>query len=215
MGPPFFDHAGQALEIIRINARVPLLVGCSSMGLIANEHEIEIGSGLALSLFSLPGARLKALHFTAEEIASTEDVEEFTGISRSQTNGWLLLADPFHLRTDNWLERWNDAYSPSPLLGGLAGGLAGKPESFLYLNGEVFNEGMVALSVGGDIYLQGIVSQGCTPIGETWTITEVEQNKILAIANKPAFAILTETFNGLPAAIRERFQIQYLSGPRY
>ena len=215
MGPPFFDHAGQALEIIRINARVPLLVGCSSMGLIANEHELEIGSGLVLGLFHLPGARLKALHFTAEEIASTLEVEalkEFTGISRSQTNGWLLLTDPFHLRTDNWLERWNEAYSPSPLLGGLAGGLTGKAESYLYLNGEVFNEGMVALSVGGDIYLQGIVSQGCTPIGETWTITEVDQNKILAIANKPAFAILAETYNGLPAAIRERSQFNLFLG---
>ncbi len=215
MGAPFFDHAEQALEIIRINARVPLLVGCSSNGLIANEHEIEIGSGLVLNLYHMPDARLKGLHLTADEISSTLEVEDlyaFTGISRSQTNGWILLADPFHLPNDDWLECWNDAYSPLPMLGGLAAGLMGKPESFLYLNGDVFNEGMVALSVGGDVTLQGMVSQGCKPIGETWTITEVDQNKILAIANKPAFITLAETYNGLPAPIRERSKFNLFLG---
>lgn len=215
MGPPFFDHAEQVLEIIRINARVPLLLGCSSHGLIANEHEIEIGSGLVLSLFHLPGAKLKAMHLTAEEIASTQSAEAVrakTGISRRENNGWLLLADPFHLRNDDWLTSWNEAYSPNPLLGGLAAGLAGKPESFLYLDGKVFNEGMLALSVGGDVRLEGVISQGCTPIGETWTITEVDKNKIISIANKPAFTILAETYNDLPPSIRERSKFNLFLG---
>ncbi len=55
----------------------------------------------------------------------------------------------------------------------------------------------MALSVGGEIGLAGVTSQGCTPIGETWTLTRVEQNIIHEIANRPAYEVLAETFSGL------------------
>jgi small ligand-binding sensory domain FIST len=54
----------------------------------------------------------------------------------------------------------------------------------VYLNGEVFEEGGVAISVGGGVRLVGVTSQGCTPIGETWTLTKVEQNIIHQIGNR-------------------------------
>jgi small ligand-binding sensory domain FIST len=57
----------------------------------------------------------------------------------------------------------------------------------------VFEDGGVAISVGGDVTLAGVISQGCTPIGETWTLTRVEQNLIHHIANRPAYAVLAET----------------------
>ena len=41
MSPKFFPHARQTLEILRVHARIPLLAGCSSPGLIADSREIE------------------------------------------------------------------------------------------------------------------------------------------------------------------------------
>ena len=55
----------------------------------------------------------------------------------------------------------------------------------------------MAISVGGDVGLAGVTSQGCTPIGETWTLTKVEQNIIHEIGNRPAYEVLAETFNQL------------------
>jgi small ligand-binding sensory domain FIST len=63
----------------------------------------------------------------------------------------------------------------------------------------VFEEGGVAISVGGAVKLTGVISQGCTPIGDTWTLTQVEQNVIHRIGNRPAYDVLAETFNKLPA----------------
>ena len=57
----------------------------------------------------------------------------------------------------------------------------------------------MAFSVGGDVKLAGMISQGCTPIGETWTLTKVEQNIIHEIGNRPAYQVLAETFNKLSA----------------
>jgi len=55
----------------------------------------------------------------------------------------------------------------------------------VYLNGEAFSEVEVAISVGGDVALASVISQGCTPIGETWTITKADRNFIHEIAIVP------------------------------
>ena len=82
-------------------------------------------------------------------------------------------------------------------MGGLAGGGADSQASQVYLNGEVFEEGGVAISVQGDVRLQGVISQGCTPIGETWTITKTDGNLIHEIGKRPAYQVLADTFSQL------------------
>jgi small ligand-binding sensory domain FIST len=67
----------------------------------------------------------------------------------------------------------------------------------LYLDGQVFENGGVAVAFGGQVELLSMISQGCTPIGETWTITRAEQNFIHEIGNRPAYEVLAETFNAL------------------
>jgi small ligand-binding sensory domain FIST len=202
MTPKFFPHARQVLEILRLHARIPLLVGCSSTGLIAGAEEIEEGAGLVLALFSLPGAVLKENYFTQTQIdnAETEDHwQSETGVGLDQTNGWLAFIDPFHLDAEAWLRGWNRSYPGMPVFGGLASGVFNEQSTQIYLNGEVYEEGGVAIAVGGEVTLAGVISQGCTPIGETWTLTRVEQNLIHRIANRPAYEVLAETVNQLSA----------------
>lgn len=207
MAPPYFDSAREALEIIRLHARTPLLAGCSSHALVANSHEIEREGGLALALYHLPGAELHGFHFESRDIEPDPGAGYWvrqSGVSPDHARGWLVFADPFHMRTDQWLRGWNAAYSPRPILGGLASGQDGEYSSQLYLNGHVYDEGGVAISVGGAVGVTGLVAQGCEPIGETWTITRAEGNIIHQIGNRPAFEVLQETFAGLPETLRSR-----------
>src|SRR5579862_1576827 len=57
IGPRLFPQAPQILEILRVHAQVPLLVGCSSTGLISGGQEIEEKAGLVLGIYALPGAQ--------------------------------------------------------------------------------------------------------------------------------------------------------------
>ena len=68
MSPRFFPRAKQVLEILRVHARIPLLAGCSSQSLIVGDHEVEKNAGLSLALYALPGAELKAIHFTQGQV---------------------------------------------------------------------------------------------------------------------------------------------------
>jgi small ligand-binding sensory domain FIST len=192
MSPAFFPQAEQVLEILRVHARVPLLAGCSSQSLIAGERELEGDTGLVLALYSLPGANLKGVHFTQSQVEEADDPgywQAETGVASDTTNGWLAFIDPFHLDSESWLR----------VFGGLASGVFADQTTQVYLNGDVFEEGGVAISVGGDVKLTGVISQGCTPIGDTWTLTRVEQNLIQQIGNQPAYAVLADTVNKLPA----------------
>jgi small ligand-binding sensory domain FIST len=202
MSPRFFPHAAQVLEILRVHAQIPLLAGCSSGGVIAGDEEVEENPGLALALYALPEAELKSFRFTQQDVEAVDSAAywpEKTGVTAAQTNGWLIFADPFNLESESWLKSWNDAYAPLPALGGFASGDPTAPLTQVYLNGEVFEEGGVAIAIGGNVSLAGVISQGCTPIGETWTLTKVDRNLIHEIGNRQAYEVLAETFNALSA----------------
>ena len=207
--PQFFDVAAEVLEILRLHARIPLLAGSSSQSLIANGEELEENPGFVLQLFHLPGAELKALHFTDADLAKTSgpaDWHRLTGLVPEQARGWLVFADPFNLDGETWLREWNAAYPGVPAVGGLASGHPQEQRTQVYLDGQVFEEGAVAVGFGGAVRLESVTSQGCTPIGAPWTITKSDRNFILQIANRPAYHVLVDTFNALPKDEQQRSQ---------
>jgi small ligand-binding sensory domain FIST len=209
MSPKFFPHAEQVLEILRLHAQIPLLAGCSGGGLVTNSEELESAGGLVLALYSLPGATLKGVRFTQEQVEAAEGENYWlveNGVAKDRVNGWLAFVDPFHLDGEKWLRSWNKDYSGVPVYGGLASGNFPEPLAQVYLDGEVFEDGGVTIAVGGDVALAGVISQGCTPIGEAWTLTRVEQNLIRHIANRPAYAVLSETVQNLPPEEQRKVQ---------
>jgi small ligand-binding sensory domain FIST len=202
MTPKFFPQAKQILEILRVHARIPLLAGCSSTALVVGHDEIEDNAGVVLALYALPDAKFEGFYFTQAQVEESNGGAYWhaeTGVEPPRTNGWLAFIDPFHLDSESWLRGWNEAYPSLPVYGGLASGVFADQTTQVYLNGDVYEEGGVAISVGGGVGLAGVISQGCTPIGETWTLTRVEQNLIHRIANRPAYEVLSETVGQLSA----------------
>jgi len=215
MAPELFTKAAEVLEILRVHARVPLLVGCSSQGLIVTGREHEDANGVVLALYHLPGGELRTCHFSQPQVEAAEDAafwHDATGVGRKDTHGWLTFADPFHLNGEEWLRQWNEAWPGLPVIGGLASSDMDQQRTQVYLNGDVFEEGGVAVSVGGGVAMHGVISQGCTPIGETWTITHAEHNIIHEIGNRPAYEVLVETFDSLSKGDQDKTRGNLLIG---
>ncbi len=205
--PSLWERAAEILEVTQVHGRVATLVGCSSTSVIAGRQEIEGRGGLALGLYHLPGAALRAVHFTQAQVAEANGPGYWhleTGVGAEDCRGWLAFADPFTLDCESWVDQWNEAWPGLPLAGGLASGDFRQQRTQVYLNGEVFEEGAVAVAVGGEVELATVISQGCTPIGEPWTVTKVEGNLIHQIGNQPAYEVLVQTITGLSEEEQQR-----------
>ena len=211
------DYAADYAELLAaaqkaLGARC--LIGCSGQGVIGRDREVEHEPAISVLAFSLPGVELHALHLEEEEIedeaATAALIQE--GVEHSEVKAWLLFADPFSFDADRLLALLVGSYPGAPLVGGLASGDFGRQQTFLFLGGQVFDQGAVALAIGGPYRVQTVVSQGAEPIGETWTITSVQGNLVETLGMRPAVDILLETFRALTPETQERARTNLLVG---
>ena len=209
--PGFSDMIAQAQRAL--NARV--LIGCSGQGIIGPSKEVEGEPALAIMALSLPEAVLTPLHLTQRDLEaceSAEDTRRLAEVAEDEARAWFLFADPFTIDAERLLDTFSTAYPGTPLMGGMASGNPQVRRTQLFLNGQVVEDGAVALALGGPISIRSIVSQGCNPIGRPWTITEAEGQIIASIAGRPALDVLMETVNELPPDQQERAQRNLLVG---
>jgi len=215
LGPDLMPVARSVLEIVRIYAEVPLLVGCSGRRLVASGAACGHASGMVLGLYALGEGSVCAAHYTREEVArGVASGPWFGGWDpiEGESRGWLAFFEPFETDVEAWLENWRMRFGDQPVYGGLASGDLEDVATQLYLNGEVFDAGGVVVSVGGDIRLDGLVAQGCSPVGQAWTITAAEGNTILTIGNRPAWEVLLEAIRELEPEEREAGQRLLFAG---
>lgn len=208
--PTYFDHATDLLEIVRVHARVPVLAGCSSYGLVAGGEEHEEGEGVVIALYSLPDATVHAYRIPRGEGDGVTRARA-AGCDGIGVTGWLAFLEPFHTDAEAWINGWQAAFPGAPIFGGLAMGGAQESRAQVYCDGEVIETGGVVLAFSG-VRVLGAVAQGCTPVGETWTITRVENNVVHQIGNRPAFAVLEETFSALTDDMRQRSRGNFFAG---
>ena len=197
----------------RLDAKV--MIGCSGQGIIGLEREVESEPAISVLAFSLPGVRLYPVHVKQADVQDTESGGRWLnslGITVADVNAWLLLADPFSLDPERLISVLNAGYPGIDLIGGLASGDMRQQKTHLFLNGEVVEEGAIALALGGAYTVQTVVAQGAQPIGEPWTITGVTDNFIETLGMKPAIDILKETLRELSPEMQTRAQRNLLVG---
>jgi small ligand-binding sensory domain FIST len=135
MTPRYFPWTRQVLEICQVHARIPLLAGCSSSGLIHDRVELEEKGGIVLGLYHLPGAELAGCHFSQSDVEQAEmDAGAWPAITEvdpRKSNGWLAFLDPFHIDSEAWLKSWSSAYEGLPAMGGLPVESGGAPTDSL------------------------------------------------------------------------------------
>lgn len=212
----YTEHFPEMLACLRQATRGAIVLGCSAQAVIGQDRELEDTPALSLMTLSLPGALLQPVRFTQAMIDNCETPlawHNALDVQFDDVNAWLLFSDPFHLEVEHLLDKLANAYGECPILGGVASSSnADARRTHLFLNDEVFTDGGVGLAIGGPYTLLPLVSQGCEPIGETWTITSVRDNLIQTISNRPAYDMLVETFKSLPHEVQQRAQRNLLVG---
>jgi len=206
----YMKHYERIVQRVRAETGARILVGCSGRGIVGTGQELEDVPSLSLLTLSLPDAQLQAVYFTQEQVEEEMEAEELRrslGVAQEDVNAWLVFADPFQMDCEGLVDMLVTAYPGLPMVGGLASYDQTVRRSYIFYNDAVFDEGAVALAIGGAYTILPLVSQGCEPIGEPWTITHVSEDGLIEkISNRPAYELLIDTFQGLSLDMQRRAQ---------
>jgi small ligand-binding sensory domain FIST len=197
----YADDYAPMLEAALEATQATQLAGCSASAVIAGDRELELEPGLALLALRLPpGALLSVRHIAADAVRGPR----LAGLPQSGCRGVIVLADPFTIEVGALVETLEGEYPRTPVVGGLATGSPVARATHVFCGAHAQDQGAVVIGIGGSVHLRPVVSQGCEPIGQSWTITDANEHIIRSIGGRPAYEVLVETLRQLASPQRER-----------
>jgi small ligand-binding sensory domain FIST len=192
----------QIAEVAAKAAAPGTLLGCTAQAVVGDGREIEQGPALSVWTANLGAAVIEPFTIAT---ANTEDGPTTLGLPAidAGTRAVILLGDPYTFPPDV-LEQLSDAAPGVPIIGGMASGGRGPGRHALVLDGDVRSFGAVGVTLGGDVRIETLVSQGCRPIGSSYIVTAAEGNVIRSLAGAPPLERLRDLFAELSPEDQER-----------
>ena len=135
-----------------------------------------------------------------------------SGLGPDEVDAWIVLANPFAPDLERWLNEWNVAFPDAPSIGGLCEWTKWQRGTFSHPRWSVDRMPPSSRSPLRAAKIRTIVSQGCKPVGEPFTITQAEENLVYALGSRPAYQVLSETFNALSDDEKERARGNLFAG---
>lgn len=209
LSPHFRLVVAELASRLRVELNPGVLLGCTAEGVIGRDREIEREPAITLVAAHLPGAEISAFPLQSMDWGRTLSEETLLRQmvkTLPETKLLLLLADPFTTPIDAVLETFNLYYPDLPLVGGMASGSQRAGGNALILNDRVLNNGAVGVAFSGAVEVDLIVSQGCRPVGELFTVTNARDNAILSLDGQPPLARIQDLVVNMTPADRALLQ---------
>lgn len=191
----FASEYPRLLPLLQERLPVPHLIGCSGGGVVGcnpkkGTEEIEGEPALSLTLAHLPGVSIQTFYLSTEDLpdldSSPDAWVELIGVAIADQPQFIILADPIPTKINDLLQGLDFAYPESVKVGGLASG--GAASSGLFRQ-QFYREGIVGVTLSGNIALEAIVAQGCRPIGQPYRIAQSERNILLKLEKQASTSL--------------------------
>ncbi|HEY0717737.1 MAG TPA: FIST N-terminal domain-containing protein [Streptosporangiaceae bacterium] len=196
-----FHVSAQALLAAVTSELGPLpLIGCVAEAVAGGSVEAE--SAAAISLWLAAG--VGPVQTYAMEFVRTSSGGAFGGyrFGRDRPGVGLMICDPFTFPAEQLLRHLNENAAGTLVMGGMASGGLGAHRSRLFVDGKVLNAGAVGAWLP-DAEIHPLVSQGCRPVGDPFTVTAAEGNLVAELGGRPAMIRLQDLAASLSVADRQ------------
>jgi small ligand-binding sensory domain FIST len=204
------------LRAVASEAKTPEVAGCSTLGVIACEQEVESGHALAVIVFG--GSEIAAHRFfvptlrgRGEEVAS--EIAAALRPALAQTNLLCLFADTYNMDAEKLLPALSRELPGAIVTGGGASEDGTVGETFVFCGDAVSNNAVSGMLIAGDFDLAIASSLACAPIGPPHRVTAVRDNVILELDGRPAYEIFAEAAGPLAADLRRALAFVFLAVP--
>ncbi|NIR39215.1 MAG: hypothetical protein GWO22_25605, partial [Actinobacteria bacterium] len=104
------------------------------------------------------------------------------------------MPDPYSFPASVLLAHLNRHAPGTPVLGGFA---SGRARTTLFRDTKVLTSGAVGVRLPG-VAVRPVVSQGCRPVGDPYTVTGAQDGVITELAGRPPLRLLESLVSGLP-----------------
>ncbi len=199
VSPDFMESSVDISVGLRQGLKPQVLLGCTGESIIGRSQEIENNPAIALVAAHLPGITLTPFALFKEWMRLDAPPQALRQIVGAPVDSKLIimLADPFTTNMDKVFSTFQDAYDELPIVGGMASASRQPNGNSLLLNQHIYHSGAVAVALSGSFDVDIIVSQGCRPIADKFTVTKVDRNMIYELDGQPALLQLQNLFRDL------------------
>jgi small ligand-binding sensory domain FIST len=176
------------------------LIGCVAEAVAGNAREVE--NEAAVSLFLAAG--VGPVETFSMQFVRTASGGAFGGyqFEPGRPGACLMISDPFTFPAEYLLSHLNEHAAGTLVMGGMASGGLGAQRSRLFLDGRVLSEGAVGAYLP-EARIHPLVSQGCRPVGDPFTVTAAEGNLVQKLGGQPAMSRLQDLAASLSDEDRE------------
>lgn len=181
------------------------VLGATCQSLIGGGQEFENTAGISLWAARWPGAKIEPMHL---DLRAHDGSAQFTGLIEDHWRDdslMIMISEAYSFPADGLLEHMNIHHRGVRVLGGICDSGLTPTDGRLALDGEVYDRGAVAVRLSG-VPTSTIVSQGCRPIGDTFIVTDAEQNIVRSLGGKPAFEVIKSLYATLPTQDQARVE---------
>ena len=198
-------HVGALEDIaaaVRTTLRPRTLMAATAVSVLGGREEAE--EVAAVSLWAGVIGEVTPMVLDA---AQADGALRITGLDTQALDGaatLLLLADPASFPVDVFLERLSVTHPGVQVVGGMASAGPGPGANRLVVDERIVDRGAVGVVLSPASSVRAVVSQGCAPIGDPFTVTRAEGSMIQEIAGRPALERVREVVDGLSAADRAK-----------
>ncbi|MGA1285352.1 MAG: FIST signal transduction protein [Prochlorothrix sp.] len=190
----FASEYSRVMPLLRQKLELPYLLGCGGGGIIGRDalggvQEVEEAAAISLSLARLPEVTIEPFWVQDEDLpdpdSSPQAWMDCLGLSAPASPEeqvyFVLMVDPYSVRSDELLQGLDFAYPGAVKVGGLASGRPQQREGGLFFQDRYCGEGTIGIALRGKICLKTIVAQGCRPIGSVLRVTEAKRNVLTQV----------------------------------
>jgi small ligand-binding sensory domain FIST len=178
------------------------LLGATAVAVVGGPREVE--EQPAITLWAAAGigpvlpTRLEAMHTPSGILLSG-----FPTVPDDGDRVMLLLPDPFTFPADAFLDHLSERRPGLTAIGGLASAAQGPGGNKLVLDDQLYDDGAVGVVLPPGVAVTTVVSQGCRPVGQPYTVTRAEGHLLQELGGKPALQRLQDLAGDLPPADRQ------------
>ena len=208
------------LRTVASEAHTREVAGCSSMGVIAGETEIESGHALAVLVFGGNEKEIDATRFFVPTLRGraagvAAEVASAVRAKLGKSNLLILFADTYNFEAEATLEALANELPGVTIAGGGASEDGSVGETFVFCGDTVSSNAVAGMLLSGDFELTLANSIACGLIGTAHRVTAARDNIVIELDGRPAYEVFAEAAGPLAADLRRALSFVFVAIPVY